>query len=312
MLAITLSMCSEPPATERQTVGVVYTAPHALITEIVKGFRDGLEAEFPVDEAPEVIERHASGDETQYSATIQAMLARRPSLLAPITTPISQIALENKPPDTPMVFLAITDPVGAGLVDSLASPGRSTGVSDLAPFAEILRFARVLYPHAKTLGLPYSPDEQPAVFSREQIEALAPSYGFTIDARPVTSQDELPTLLSALSISTDGLLIGADNKMFEASPLIARLALDARKPFFSGDSTSIKAGALGGYTIDYYQVGIEGAKIAAAVLRGETPGEIPVKVLSEGVLEINQATAEALGLIFPESVTSAAQRIYTD
>lgn len=311
ILALLISGACEQETEERLQVGIVYTAPHALINQIVDGFRDGLQAEFG-EGVIEVVERHASGDESQYSATVEGLLSRRPDLLVPITTPIAQAALASKPVDLPMVFLAITDPQGAGLVESIERPEKSTGVSDLAPFEEIIPLIRRLYPAARRIGFPYSPDEQPAVFSRDQVLRIAPRHGFEVDARPVTSDDELTSLLEALAASSDALLIGADNKMFEASPLIARVALDASKPFFSGDSTSIKAGALGGYTIDYVMVGREGARVAAEVLRGADVRTIPVHVMNEGVLELNLATAKALGIALPRELVAKAHQVYND
>ena len=300
-------LLGQTPAVRR--IGLAYTAPHELINQVVRGFRDGLAKELPMGSF-EVIEKHASGDRTQFSATVDAVIAQRPALLVPITTPISQIALQNKPLDTPMVFLAVTDPVGAGLVQSIERPEKCTGVSDLAPFEAILGFIHKIRPSAKRIGVPFSPEEQPAVFGRDQIVRLAPQFGFTIDARPVTSHDELSPLLNALASNSDALLIGPDNGMFEAAPLIVRTALDANKPVFAGDSTSIQAGAIGGYTIDYYQVGREGARLAAQVLGGKKPGTIPVVVLHEGVLELNRETASRLGIQYPQELIGRARRVY--
>src|ERR1700739_3640633 len=165
-----------PSSATAYRIGLVYTAPHEAINQIISGFKGGLAQELPANSF-EVFERHASGDEAQFSATDNGTLTRRPEILVTITTPISQIALKDKPAATPLVFLAVTDPVGAGLVDSIAKPGRCTGVSDLAPFEAILRFIRQTRPTAKRLGLPFSPEEQPAVFGRDQVLKLAPGLG---------------------------------------------------------------------------------------------------------------------------------------
>lgn len=294
-----------------QRIAIVYTAPHEAINHIIDGFREGLAERLPRG-TYEISERHASGDQTQYSAAVEGALAQRPDLLVTITTPISQVALRNKPSDVPMIFLAVTDPVGAGLVESLDSPGSCSGVSDLAPFEAILRFIRQIEPSAARIGMPYSPEEQPAVFGRDQVVRLAPDLGFTVDARPVTSQDELPSVINALAADNDVLLIGSDNGMFEAAPLIVRTALGVNKPVFAGDSTSIQAGAVGGYTIDYTQVGREGAQLGTQVLQGESPGSLPVVVMREGVLELNRETAARLGITFSQETIAAAHSVYPD
>lgn len=294
---------------QAKRVGLVYTAPHELINQVVKGFRDELDKQMPPG-SYEIVERNASGDTTQYSSTVDSVLAQGLSLIAPITTPISQIALQNKPKTVPMVFLAVTDPLGAHLVDSIEQPGKSTGVSDLAPFEAILKFIKQTRPDIRRIGLPYSPEEQPAIYGRDQIIRLAPSLGFVIDAKAVTSKDELAVLLSTMAQNDDAILVGSDNGMFEAAPLIVKTAMDAKKPVFAGDSTSIKAGAVGGYTIDYTQVGKEGARLAARVLQGESAGQIPVVVMRDGVLEINRDSAARLGIKFPPDVIAKAKTIY--
>jgi putative ABC transport system substrate-binding protein len=163
-------------------------------------------------------------------------------LLAPITTPVSQRSLKNAPKNLPVCFLAITDPMGAGLIKSVQKPVFSTGVSDLAPFQMILRFIRTTVPSARTIGFPYNPEEQPAVFGRDQVLTLAPKMNFNVEAKPMTSKDELPALISLLANRNDVLLVGSDNAMFEAAPLIVKAGLDARKPVFAGDRRQLRPG----------------------------------------------------------------------
>ncbi len=292
----------------RKRIAIVYIAPHELINQIISGFKQRVTEELGTDNV-EFFEMHASGDSTHFAATVRAAIGRQPDVLAPITTPIAQIALKEAPPSLPVCFLGITDPIGAGLVPSLDHPGKCTGVSDLAPFGATLDFMRQIVPSVKTLGMPYSPDEQPALFARDQVTALAAAHGIRVDARPVVSKDDLPALIRELVRSSDALLIGSDNGMFEAAPVIVKTALDSRKPVFAGDSTSIKAGAVGGYTVDYSDVGRQGGSLAVRVLRGEKAGDIPIVVLKSGVLELNAQSASQLGITFPPAMRQAARTV---
>jgi putative ABC transport system substrate-binding protein len=312
--AAVLSACGRSSETkddagaQHKKIAIVYIAPHELINQIIAGFKERLSEELGTANV-DFIEMHASGDTTQYAATVRAAISRRPDVLAPITTPIAQIALKEAPPGLPVCFLGITDPLGAGLVRSLDRPERCTGVSDLAPFAATLDFIRRIAPNVKAIGMPYSPDEQPAVFARDQMTALGTARGIRVDARPVTNKDDLPSMLRELVRVTDALIIGSDNGMFEAAPVIAKTALDARKPVFAGDSTSIKAGAVGGYTVDYRDVGKQGAELVSRILRGERAGDIPVVVLRKGVLELNADTARRLGITFAPDVLQEARSV---
>jgi putative ABC transport system substrate-binding protein len=282
-------------------IGLVYIGPHELINQIVSGFKDGIAKEMS-GHPYEIVERHANGDKSQVSSTINAAISSGLDVLVTLTTPPSQQALKSAPANLPVVFIAVTDPVGAGLVKSLESPQLSTGVSDLAPLENMLKLIARFSPRVKKIGLPYSPEEEPAVFSRNVMLRVAPQIGFSIDARPVTSKDELPSLLRDLVRSNDAIVVGADNGMFEASPMIAKTCLDADKPFFSADSSSVKAGAVAALTIDYVKVGRAGASVVARVLGGEKAGSIPVTLMTEGVLEVNQTSLRKLGLTVPEDL----------
>ncbi|HWA91150.1 MAG TPA: ABC transporter substrate-binding protein [Rhizomicrobium sp.] len=307
-----LQSCGDGPhskLTPRKTIVIDYTAPHEAINQIISGFRRGIASNADFRDT-NIVEMHASGDSTQYAQVISASIAKHPDLLATITTPVAQTALQMKPKGLNILFLAVTDPVGAGLVPSLDRPGAITGVSDLAPYAAVLNLIRILRPNARRIGMPYSPQEQPAVFGRDFIVSIAPKYGFSVDDVPVTNKDELPTLLATLAGRNDILLIGSDNSMFEAAPIIVKTGIDGHIPTFAADSTSVKAGALGGYTIDYELLGETGARQAVALLAGKSASDLPVITMSEGVLELNRTTAAELHIQFPLELLKKAKRIY--
>jgi putative tryptophan/tyrosine transport system substrate-binding protein len=300
--------CSRPAEVPKpKRVGLVYIAHHELIDQIIDGFRTELTREMGND--VEIVEKHANGDAAQHGSTVAAVLGSSVDLIAPITTPIAQIALKQAPKGVPVLFLGITDPIGAGLVDSIERPVRSTGVSDMAPFEAVVSLIRTLAPSAKTVGLPYSPDEQPAVFGKDQLARFAAAAGMELRAQAVANKDELPTVIRQLAATCDVLVIGSDNAMFEAAPQIVKAGLEARKPTFAGDSTSVKAGAIGAYTINYHDVGVEGGKMAVRILRGEATTDTPVFVMKTGVLELNLKSAEQLGIRVPDNLMSQAKTI---
>jgi putative tryptophan/tyrosine transport system substrate-binding protein len=309
-LIMLVTGCSKPASEQKPLrIGLVYIGPHELINQIVDGFKQGV-SESLNGKGYEVIEKHANNDKSQISPTVSGAIASRLDVIATITTPVSQVALKNAPVGLPVVFVGVTDPVGAGLAKSMEKPELSTGVSDLAPLAKLLSTIHELFPGIKKIGFPYSPDEEPAIFSRKLVEKLAPEFGLVIDARPATSRDELPSLLRELIRVNDAILVGADNGMFEAAPNIAKIALDSRKPFFAADSSSVKAGAVAGVTIDYRQVGLAGGKLAVRVAKGEHAGTIPVTLMTEGVLELNRRTINTLKLPVPETVWKTAKTVY--
>jgi putative ABC transport system substrate-binding protein len=280
-----------------------------LIDQIVDGIRKDLGPQ--LDNRPiEILEKNANGDTTAIGPMIQGVLAQHPDVVVPITTPVAVQALKNDPAAVPTLFCGITDPVGAKLVNSLETPGLSTGVSDVPPLERTLQVIRAMFPKAKSIGMPYSPSEEPAQYSRKEVEMLAPKYGFTLDARAVTSVDELSALARDLTRKNDVVMIGADNQMFSNASLLAKTSLDAHKPFFAADSSSVKAGAVAGVTVSYPEVGKACGEVVKRVLRGEKAGAIPVISLSDGVLEVNARSLKLLGITLPATVSAQVQRTY--
>jgi putative ABC transport system substrate-binding protein len=304
--------CGPRPDAEQHRVrriGLVYIGPHELINQIVAGFRNGLAQQLPAGSF-EIVERHANGEPTQISSTLNGAIASKLDVLATITTPVSQQAMKNAPQGLALVFVGVTDPVGAGLVASMERPERTTGVSDVAPLQATLSMIKRITPSVHRIAFPYSPDEEPAVYSHRVVERLAPGMGYVVDARPVTSKDEVATMIRDMARSDDAILVGADNALFEAAPLIAKTALDGHKPFYAADSSSVKAGAIAGVTVDYTQIGVAGAEVVARVLRGERAGTIPVRTMTEGNLEVNHSSLQKLGISLSPDVAGLVKVTY--
>ncbi|MBI3677533.1 MAG: ABC transporter substrate-binding protein [Proteobacteria bacterium] len=284
-------------------IGIVYTSPHPVINDIIVGFKAVVLRSYP---KAIFMERHANGREEEYGTAVSATIASQPDLIAPITTPIARLTLDQARGRIPVIFMGITDPVGAGLARSLEHPVVATGSSDLCPFSGLLNVVRQTLPHAKRLGLPYNPTDQPAVFSRSQLLALAPKYGFTIVDEQVTSASELSTQVRGLATRVDAVVIGADNLMMENPAAVASAAADVGKPTFACDEPSVKAGAVAGIGVSYRQVGELAGDLAVKVLKGKVAGELPVAVLRSGIVSINRQAACKVRLNIPAAVASKA------
>ena len=269
-------------------IGIVYTAPHPVINEIIDGFKEVVLSSFP---NAIFVERHASGNPAEYSSTVLAVLGQELTLLAPITTPISKIAVEQARGRTPIVFMGVTDPMGARIVDSLDHPNKSTGSSDVCPFQALLKLTREVLPKAKTLGLPYNPTDQPAVFGLEQFKKLSPPFGFSVVERQVTSRDEVATEVRGLASRVDAILIGSDNLMMENPDLVASAAQLEGRATFGCDATSVEKGAVAGVSVQYRDVGRAAGELAVKVLKGTEPGTLPVAVLDSGGVIVNKKAA---------------------
>lgn len=290
-------------------IGIVYTAPHPVINEIIAGFKEVVLAGVP---NATFIERHASGNPAEYGNTVLAVLGREPTLLAPITTPISKLAVDQARGRIPVVFMGVTDPLGAGIVESLERPEQATGSSDVCPFDALLKLARQVLPDAKTLGLPYNPADEAAVFGLNQLMKSSPTFGFSINGRQVTSRDELTTEVRGLASRVDAVLIGPDNLMMENPDLVAMAARSEGRATIACDATSVEKGAVAGVGIDYHEVGKAAGELAVKVLRGAAPGTLPVAVLNSGSLSVNRKSACLSKVTIPPELLQRAKVVDPD
>lgn len=308
VMALLLGGCSRsaPTQADHPRISIVYTSPHPVINEIIDGFKATVQEAYP---NAEFLEHHANGRAEEYGAAVLAAINDRPTLLAPITTPITTLAVEQARGTVPIVFMGVTDPVGAHVANSLANPGVATGSSDLCPFAALLNIVREVRPNARTLGLPYNPSDQPAVFGRQQLMTLASQQGFTIEDRQVTAASELGPTVRALAGRTDAIIIAADNLMMENPTAIVAAATEGGKPTFACDSASVEAGAVAGVSVSYRQVGVLAGQHAVQVLRGQAAGTLPVAVLDSGGVAINLRAACTSRIQIPEALASRATEI---
>lgn len=290
-------------------IAIPFTGPHPVINDIIVGFKARVSSQIP---GVTFLELHAQGEADKYSSTVLAAIRSRPDLIAPITTPITKLVVQEAGGRVPIVFMGVTDPVGAGVANSLKRPGRATGSSDLCPFEPLLRIVGKLAPKVHTIGLPYNPADQPAVFGRGVLLAAAPNHGLTIVDRQITSPTLLETETRGLASRTDALLIAADNMMMENPAAISATAAATGKPTFACDEASVEKGAVAGVSVSYRQVGEAAGDRAVQVLRGAKPDTLPVIVLNTANLIVNLDAACRVGLSVDTATLSGARFIGTD
>jgi putative ABC transport system substrate-binding protein len=220
----------------------------------------------------------------------------------------------------PIVFVGVGDPVAAGIVKAVAHPaGNVTGVSgletELAP--KRLEILKALVPTVRRVWAVHHVDDPSAAAAARGAEEAAPRLGVEVVARPVRTAEELTNTLKGIAPG-DGLLAPYDTildipgQMLVASlwarlPVIYPVAFWARGPA-SGAPESGLAG-LAAYGSDYGTEGVQAARLAAKVLRGELPRDLPVEGVNQVRFVINLKTAKAFRLTIAPAVLARADEI---
>jgi putative ABC transport system substrate-binding protein len=230
-----------------------------------------------------------------------------------IATPIAQ-ALANVFKDVPVVFSAVTDPVGAKLVSSLANgAGNVAGLSDAIPTVDHIALFKEIV-GIKTLGYIYTSSEANSISAMALVEEGCKKAGIQLVTQAITTSAELRQAAESIVNRVDGVYLTTDNTVFSALPSLIQVFGAAKKPIFSGDVTAVTGGgAMIASGFNYYKAGLATGNIVADILQGKKPADIPVKFLtdpSESDLLFDLDVARACGITIPEKYLAQATHIF--
>ncbi|MEO3433844.1 ABC transporter substrate-binding protein [Inquilinus sp. CAU 1745] len=303
--AIALGIAT-PVAAEPVSVYVTAIVEHPALDAARDGVRDELEEQgFELD----FEYQSAQGNPATAAQIARQFVGEGPDVIVPISTPSAQ-AVVAATQDIPVVFTAVTDPVGAQLVEDLDAPGGNvTGVSDLSPLEDHLKLIREIMPEAEGLGVPYNPGEANAVTLVSILSEIAPTYGFNIVEAPAPRTADVLGAAQSLIGKVDAIYVPTDNTIVSALEAVLSVGADSDIPVFSGDTDSVERGAIATVGFDYYQVGRQTGEVVARVLNGEDPGTIPVRNASGTDLFVNPAAAESMGIELSQELIDRAHTV---
>ena len=308
-MVLSLAACGgDADSGEVPVIGICQYGQHGSLDNCREGFLQGLEEAGLVEGTDYTIDyQNASFDDNMAIQIAQAFSAEDAALMVGIATPAATAcyaAAEDK--DIPVVFTAITDPVGAKL-DS----GNITGTSDVLPVQGQLELIRAIQPEADTIGIVYTTSEANSVYSIGVYEELAADYGFTIEAIGVTAQSEVTQAVDTLiSQGVDCLSNLTDNNVVGVLGSILEKTNEAGIPVYGSEIEQMELGCVAGAGLDYVQLGIQTGKMAAQILTGEaTCEDLPYETIENYGLYVNSNALAAMGLTLPEDVAQNAEEV---
>ena len=308
-MVLSLAACGGDAASgEVPVIGICQYGQHGSLDNCREGFLQGLEEAGLVEGTDYTIDyQNASSDDNMAIQIAQAFSAEDAALMVGIATPAATAcyaAAEDK--DIPVVFTAITDPVGAKL-DS----GNITGTSDVLPVQGQLELIRAIQPEAKTIGIVYTTSEPNSVYSIGIYEDLAADYGFTIEAIGVTAQSEVTQAVDTLiSQGVDCISNLTDNNVVGVLGSILEKTNEVGIPVYGSEIEQVELGCVAGAGLDYVQLGIQTGKMAAQILTGEaTCADLPYETIENYGLYVNSSALTEMGLTLPDDVAQTAEEV---
>jgi putative tryptophan/tyrosine transport system substrate-binding protein len=259
------------------------------------------------------IERHFSEERPERFPELAAALAQsNPDVIVAVSTPAA-LAAQRATQSIPIVMVYVGDPVGVGLVSSLARPGGNlTGVSDMATdlSAKRVELLREAVPRLSRLAVLWNSADPGMVLRAREIERAARVLGLTMEAWSVRSPAEMDSVLASIAKNPpDAMFVVAEILTVTYRKRLLDFAATHRVPAMYEFGLFAKDGGLMAYGPDLLDVFRRGAEYVDKLLKGAKPSDIPVEQPAKVGLAVNLKTAKALGLTLPQSVLVRADEV---
>lgn len=297
------STASEESSGASYTIGICNYVDDASLNQIVENINARL-AEIESEQGITINVKYdnCNADANVMNQIIANFAADNVDLMVGVATPVA-MAMQSATEDskTPVVFAAVSDPVGAGLVASLEEPGSNvTGSSDNLDTNSVMNLIFAQNPDAKKIGLLYDIGQDSSTAAIEHAKAYLDDKGVEYVERTATTAEEVALAAQALvSDGVDAVFTPTDNTIMKAELAIYETFADAGIPHYTGADSFALNGAFLGYGVDYANLGRETADMIASILtEGKDPATTPVITFDNGTATVNTEICEKLGLDF--------------
>ena len=297
---LTLSSCVDTPDEKPKQIALIQLGTHTSLNEIKDAV---VERIFQEGKRYQITHRNAEFS-MDTAAQIVASFKGRADVAIAIATPIAQACYNGFDDDTPIVFAAVSDPIGAGLLANLEHPeGNITGTSDAIQVESILDKARLVDPELDELGFIYNPAEANSVSNKAKVEAYCTAHAIAVRSSAISASGEMSEIASSLIGRVDAVFVSDDNTVAAGMSALGSICREAGKPCYVGADSMVKDGGMLCLGINYTVLGTKTAEMALDILAGKKISDIPVKVFDDDLrLYLNTAFVEEAGISLPPEI----------
>lgn len=302
--------CDSKHKEKTYVIGINQFMQHPVADEVAKGIIDEFNDQgITAANGYKVVVKNANGD---YSVAVQInklFVIDKVDVIIPIATPAAQSACKETT-TIPVVFAAITDPVKAGIADSMEHPGKNrTGTSNRWPFAKQISLIKKIVPQARNVGIVFNPSEGNTEAALSYIRPALESAGLKAVEVPVASSSEVLNAAKSLVGRCDVFFVPPDNTLQSGFDALVKVARENKIPIIGGTDDLVKKGSLASYAPNHYQLGRATAKMALEILREhKNPGLMPVVIDEDAPLIVNEVEAKIIGVSIPDDLGSVPNR----
>lgn len=299
-MLVTLTAVSAAEKTEFK-IGICNFVKDASLDQIV----ENIKAQFDLIAEEkgvtfQILEDNCMADAAVMEQIIADFLAEEVDLMIGVATPVAmRMQTMTEGNGVPVIFSAVSDPVSAGLVETLEAPGANiTGTSDFLNTNALLDLVFAANPDADKIGLLYDLGQDASTTPIADAKAYLDARGIAyVDATGTTTAEIQMAVESLIAAGVDAVFTPTDNTIMTAELAIYETLADAGIPHYCGADSFALNGAFVGYGVDYANLGRETANMAAQVLlEGADPASLAVMTFDNGTCTVNTEICEALGL----------------
>ena len=307
VMAISLTACgggeTNSGSEDKIKIGVLQQLEHVALDQAREGFIKALEDNDLKDGEKIVLDiQNAQADQSNLQTMADRLISEENDIILAIATGAAQ-TVAGKTKDIPILITAVTDPVDAGLVNSMENPGTNvSGTSDASPMAEQIDLMLQLSPNVKTVGVLYTSSEDNSVLQVSQLKPILAAKNLEIVEQTVTNSNDVQQATQSIVNKCDAIYIPTDNVLASSIALVASVANDAKVPVIVGESGMVTGGGFATIGIDYFNLGYQTGEMAVRILNGEDVSTMAVETQKDFAYTINGDVAEILGITIPDNL----------
>jgi putative tryptophan/tyrosine transport system substrate-binding protein len=286
-------------AAKTYKVAIVQLVDNDAFTQMVNAFENKMRSLGYGKDRMSFDVKNAQGDMSTLNSICAKVKDSSYDLIVPIVTPATQ-AVVNVNPKAPVVFISVTDPVGAGILSDMKKPDKNaTGTSNIIPVDKIFTLAKQLTPSVKTVGVLYCSGEKNAVLNAKKAETYLDENGYKYVESTVTNSSEVQQTAQVLAGRVDAIFVPTDSTVQSAMAQLVAVADGKKIPVYGSDPVMVKSGALACVSVSNTQLGERSAEMADSVLKGKQVSEVPAEALTDYQYVVSKKTAQTLGVTLP-------------
>ena len=302
--------CSGAASGKVVTIGISQLVEHPALDSAREGFIEALkEAGYEDGKNIKIDYQNAQGDVNNAQTIARKFADEKVDMILAIATQAAQAAA-NVTKDIPILITAVTDPVSAGLAESLDKPGGNvTGTTDINPVDEQIKLVKELVPDAERLGILYNSGEINSKVQVEMAKEIVGELGLTLVEAAVSNSNEVSQATQSLMGRVDAIYVPTDNTIVSSIGAVIKIANENKIPVIGSERGQVDAGAIATKGIDYRELGKQTGAIAVEVLKGKKPQDIPIEKAKNVTLIVNKKAAETIGLTISEDMLAEAEEV---